>query len=198
MNAESWWTERQSGSQVSCLFILFRQIIPTVIILLSKEKNGLTWTIFYGFLFPSTKGQKTILLEPDPVFQLNCVWLLERDDGDRGGGGEGGENTGDWPRVCSRNRPPAQQAKIKERPLGLCCECNIVITQEIEKIEKNQRVKWMERAKANSFHRKFLPVILEDILVFGGDDSFCTRILGKAALFLANSYLTHLPLVNKG
>lgn len=62
---------------------------------------------------------------------------------------------------------PCSAAEAKGKTPGLCCECNIVITQEIENLEKNQRVKWMERAQANSFCRNFLPVILEDILVFG-------------------------------
>jgi hypothetical protein len=52
-------------------------------------------------------------------------------------------------------------------PLGFCCECNIVITQEIEKLEKKSELNGWKRAKANSFYRKFLPVILDDILVFG-------------------------------
>lgn len=68
---------------------------------------------------------------------------------------------------CYQNCLPAQQAKIKEMPLGFCCECNIVITQEIEKLEKKSELNGWKRAKANSFYRKFLPVILDDILVFG-------------------------------
>lgn len=198
MNPESWWTERRSGSQVSCLFILFRQIIPTVIILLSREKNGLTWTIFCGFLFPSTKGQKTILLEPDHVFQLNYVWLSWTGWW-RHGWGRGGRWWEHGRLTQGLQLSPCSAGTNKGKapgPLLWMQYCNH--TGNWKNKKKIRELNGWKEQRQILFIGNSCQLFWRIYWCLEGDDSFCARILGKAALFLASSYLTHLPLANKG